>query len=165
VPVSRIPESKVVVPARLYREAERDLRFPVEVSATIRNPASVPLDATVLDISASGLRASIAEELAVGEPITVGIAGIGMVAARIARRDGHIYGCAFAEPITAAQVAAASAAAETVLAGRFAQLPAGHAATEPPIERWPGAVRLAIIGGGSLALWGVILLGGRALLG
>jgi hypothetical protein len=161
-PASRVEEPAMVVAAKLYRAAgERDERMAVALDATVRNPAAAPLDATVLDISASGLRAFIAEELAIGDAISVGLSGIGRVAARVIRRSGHEYGCQFLQPISPEKIAQALAA-DTVVQAPFAPLPTPVFDEED--DRLPVPLRLAVIVGTSLLLWTAILAAGWALI-
>ncbi|TVV72915.1 PilZ domain-containing protein [Sphingomonas solaris] len=137
-------------------------RIAIDRPSTVRPPARAPLDVTVQDLSSRGFRFVSAADLPIGTTVRVGLNGAGAQDARIVRRDGAAYGCAFLEPLSAARMATAFGAA-TVVKGAF-PIADNAVMPEPATEKWPGSVRLAILAGSSIALWAGLLAGAGAIL-
>lgn len=148
--------------ASVYRaEGSRESRVTTALGSTVRNERREPIDATILDVSTSGFRVRVGADLSVGDEITLGLAGLGMVPARVVRQSGQDYGCEFRTPVSS-QALAAALTADTLLEGRFAPLPLPG--DEPAIERWPAPVRLSIIIGSTVLLWAALIGGAYALI-
>lgn len=137
-------------------------RLPIQAGATVRDDSARPLDAEVVDLSTTGCLIVVDGVVAVPSDISIGIAGIGRVSARIVRRNGQRYGCAFDQPLSDAAVLAARAVQTVVpFAAAVEILPTGANDTEalPEFRRLPMRTRLFVIVGASLALWGVVVTG------
>lgn len=137
-------------------------RLPIQAGATVRDQNARPIDATVIDLSTTGCLIVVDGTVAVPSDISIGIGGIGRVSARIVRRNGERYGCAFDQPLSDAAVFAARAVDTVVPFALAAEpLPTGAAATEtlPEFQRLPMRTRLFVIVGATLALWGVVVTG------
>lgn len=137
-------------------------RVPITAGATVRDRSARPLDATVVDLSSTGCLIVVDGTVAVPSDISIGIAGIGRVSARIVRQTGDHYGCAFDQRLSDAAVLAARAVDTVVPFATAAEpLPTGATATMalPEFQRLPMRARLFVIVGASLALWGVIVTG------
>ncbi|TCP35923.1 PilZ domain-containing protein [Sphingomonas sp. BK235] len=66
--------------------------------------ARIALSITILDVSANGLRARISLPLAVGTLLKFSLPGSGEHHARIAWRDGEIFGCEFMKPLNSQEL-------------------------------------------------------------
>lgn len=133
-------------------------RRPVQAESTLRDGDSRPVDISIVDLSTSGCLIEGAGDLEVPSLVTVGIAGVGRVAARIVRRDGNRFGCAFVVPLAESVVAAANAT-DTVVHFPAAVLPTpnySELSTMPDPDRLPRPMRAAILFGGALAVWALI---------
>ena len=158
----------MAVTAKLYREARTAQRYPSELGSTVRR-GEEPVDATVLDLSTHGFSIEAAEELRVGDEISIGLSGIGRRTARVVWQEAGRFGCEFKQPLKHFEVADAFSAT-TVVAGPFdtpaeplrAAEPA--LAPEPNVVRWPLRSRFAFMVGASAALWAAILTGVHALI-
>ena len=152
--------------AKLYRETRAAQRYPSELDSTVRQ-GSDPLDATVLDLSTHGFAIEAAEELKVGENISIGLSGIGVRTARIVWQEAGRFGCEFKQPLQHFEVAGAFSAS-TVVAAPFAAQATAPAvvkfSVEPHVERWPLRSRVALMVSTSAALWAAILVGAHALI-
>ena len=140
------------------RQAER-LR--VQAGATLRDEQSRPIDADVIDLSATGCLIVVKSKLTVPSDISIGIAGSGRVSGRIVRGSGHRYGCQFDQPLADSAVLAARAVQTVVpFATPAESFPTGMTETPmPEFRRLPMRTRAIVIVGASLALWGVIVTG------
>lgn len=70
-------------------------------------PGGIDANVTVHNISISGLLLETGVDLSPGETLTLDLPEAGPVDARIVWRSQQLYGCAFAEPLTHAAIAAA----------------------------------------------------------
>jgi transcriptional regulator with XRE-family HTH domain len=77
----------------------------LETSGTL--PGGIDANVTVHNISISGLLLETGVDLEAGETLTLDLPEAGAVEARIVWRSQQLYGCAFAEPLTHAAIAAA----------------------------------------------------------
>jgi len=137
-------------------------RQPIVAGATVRDESARPIDAKVLDMSATGCLIVVDGVIAVPSNISIGIAGIGRVSAQIVRRNGSRYGCAFDERLSDSAILAARAVETVVPFATSAEpLPTGADMTEalPEFQRLPLRTRALVIVGASLALWGVVVTG------
>lgn len=135
--------------AKLYRSDDERLaeRVPVEVDATLRNPANEALDVILLDLSTSGFRCASSETLAPGASVTLGLPGLGVNSARVVWRSGNVHGCEFDAMIPPSAIAAAETA-QTVVRGAF---PA-QASTASTVAASPAPSRLAAEAAAAFAL-------------
>ena len=102
--------------ATLYDSRRSDERQAADVGATIRVDGS-PVDALIVNLSASGCLFVCSEPFEVGDTMSIGIAGVGRRPARIVRALGSRFGAEFAEPLTVVELrTAVSASDESVIA-------------------------------------------------
>lgn len=98
------------------------------------DPEGLAANVTIHNISAAGLLLETALVLAEGEQLALDLPEAGAVVASVVWRSEHLYGCAFAAPLTAAALAAAQLQgfAPGVPTGPLesAPLPAGAASGE-----------------------------------
>lgn len=146
-------------------------RMAIDRTSTLRTPERAPLDIAVLDLSARGFRFETRRPLPIGALVRIGLCGAGVQDARIVRHADGAYGCAFLEPLSAERMATAFTAA-AIVQGPFAVTgaAAAHAADTgadmaPDIERWPRGVRVALLLGTTVVLWGGLIAGARLVLG
>ena len=78
-------------------------------------------DVTVVDLSQTGARITCTAVLAIGDEISIGLSGVGARRAYVAWARGGDYGCAFEEPLEAAEVTRAFTSASVVRLGTPAQ--------------------------------------------
>lgn len=138
--------------AQLYRDARHGERYPVALEATLRDAGPVPFDAAIEDLSVSGFRVSAPAELTVGDEIAIGIAGIGVRKARVARSDGTVHGCEFLLPLTNPQLATALEAPPAELIPWPGNVSVTRVEAKP---MQPSVLQLTV-----LSLFGLLLVGG-----
>lgn len=139
----------------ILRVLDRASRRSVAINATVRYEGQ-PIDAEISDLSASGFRASVSANLEVGDRISISWAG-GMKQAIVARQAPDGYGCFFVSEISEHEVQAATAI-DTVVPLTVAQAPPrAEASVAPAVQKLDIRLRLAIILGGALAGWAVII--------
>ena len=85
--------------AQLYQNGREAERHRVEFDATLRDPAFLPLDVVIEDLSTGGFRVVTDANLPLAAEIGLGLAGIGTHRARIVWRSDGIYGCEFLTPL------------------------------------------------------------------
>lgn len=129
-------------------------RRPVGKTSTMRDANGAPSDVGVYDLSATGARILTAQRLARGSRVRIGLPGVGAVAATVVRGDAGGFSCAWARPLSDAQLDRAFG--ETVAQGGF------HAAVLAPaveaeVERLSLGLRVAAIVGAAALLWTGIL--------
>jgi len=135
------------------REAERRL---IHQDSTMRDLAKgAPHTVLVHNLSAEGLQLETPLDLALGTDVSVGLPGVGMRTLRVVRRDGNLYGCRFAKPVSPALLSQAFVASSVVEAP-FARLSTSPF-PEPSVRKWHPAIRLVLLLGGASALWALIL--------
>lgn len=107
-------------------EARVAERRSTAAASTMRMDGGEPVDVVVLDISQSGIRIVTAADLAIGQEISIGLAGAGVTRAFVAwRREDH-YGCAFELEMTPEDAAIAFSRAPVVRLGRtYQDVPVG----------------------------------------
>lgn len=81
--------------------------MPIDRAGTIRTSDQPPASIVISDLTRDGCRIEAPMPLAKGTPISVGIAGVGLVEAEVRWRDGASHGCAFVEPLKSGAVTAA----------------------------------------------------------
>ena len=86
-------------------------------ASTMRAIGTTPIDVVVIDVSATGVRIATSVPLAIGQEISIGLAGAGATRAFVAwRRDDH-YGCQFERPLEPDGAARAFSRAKVVHLG------------------------------------------------
>lgn len=111
------------------------IRFDAESPSTLRVPGGKPIDVTVDDFSRTGFLFLSDVDLPVGTLVSLGLSGAGSRAARIVRRRGQSYGCAFMAALSDDDIARAFKGQESVLADLSARLEARFRAAEEDRER------------------------------
>ena len=89
----------MAIAAQLYQDGREAERHRVEFDATLRDPAFMPLDVVIEDLSTSGFRVVTDTILPLAAEIGLGLAGIGTHRARVVWRSDGIYGCEFLAPL------------------------------------------------------------------
>lgn len=119
---------------RFYRAARRqELGRP----STLRADDGAPVDVLLEDVSTSGCRISGVPELAQGEAILIGLAGVGARLARVIWTEENRAGCHFDAPLSAEEFARTQQAG-TVVSGAFSvRAPAGPAPASPEPDLAP----------------------------
>lgn len=142
------------LPAQL--QLDRPYRVTFDRAATLRDASHKPIDVTVDNVSTTGCLVSTEADLPDNALVTIGIAGLGLRSARVARKDALRYGLAFLETANPAKVHAA-AEADTLASGAFAPLPFPPVQSPfTPDERFSSRSRLLLIVGASMALWSLV---------
>ena len=137
------------------RAAERQV---LDADATLRVDGR-PLDALIANISASGCLFVCAQPLAVGDTLTIGIAGIGRRPARIVRALDTRYGAEFEVPLTASDLSAALSAQREIVVPFPIGIVSPEGENDAPPSASPLAVpsRIAIIAGLTVASWAALI--------
>jgi hypothetical protein len=147
----------MAVSARLYQDLRGSHRHNVAVESTLRDGTLRPFDVVVEDLSATGVRVPAVTPLAPGALITLGIPGIGMCNARVARVDARGYGCEFLFPLSPDELADALVAvpADPIPFVPATAIAGGVPLPEPVTDRGrlPGPARAGIMVGLSAAGW------------
>lgn len=128
------------------------IRRSIDADSTLRAIKSVPMDATVSDLSETGVSVRVNAQLSVGTAISIGLPGIGAYPATIVRVAEDVYGCQFDRPIPPSAVATAFAATVVYVGGARPDDD-----IEPEPQRWPRPVRLAAYAFGAAVPWAIIL--------
>lgn len=92
------------------------IRFDADSPSTLRTPEGEPIDVRVEDFSRTGFRFVSDADLPIGTLVSLGLSGAGARAARIMRRKGDTYGCAFMKALSEEDIARAFTGQEHVLA-------------------------------------------------
>jgi hypothetical protein len=138
--------------------------------STFRDESRIPTDVLIKNLSQTGCLFQYDAEVPVGALISIGLADLGVHSARVVRVQDHEYGCEFLAPIGDADLATALAG-KNILQGSFewagapaqgpmVQVAGVQSASSSPAEsamRLPIRHRVAIIVGGTLLLWGIII--------
>lgn len=128
-------------------------RRPIGGISTLRDGAARPLDVIVRDLSPTGISLTCVAGLDIGDAVSVALPGFGSYAARVVRRNGDNYGCAFIEEPPVAAVLG-SFVRDTVVTMTVSVLPVPSVA-DP--DRWPLAARGWMILGLAVAGWGGVI--------
>lgn len=120
--------------------------------ATVRSASRIPLEVRLLDISTDGAGFETDRPLPIGTKITLGLAGVGQLKAMIVRQEGKLHGCTFDRAMSHVEVARAGRA-NTIPFPRAPEL----AIPEPYVENWPSRTKLAILVGGVVASWAIVM--------
>lgn len=133
------------------RQAERRQ---AEMPATVRADLREPIDVKVLNLSATGVAIETSRALPVGSTFHIGIAGVPLQQARVAREMAHGYGCEFIRPITEADVERAGVENTVLFPGE--RLPAPPY-PDPVIQLWPRRTRMTLAIAGAALAWAVTI--------
>jgi len=96
-------------------------RRPTKAASTMRAAGTQPIDVIVLDVSETGLRIVTPIDLAIGQEISIGLAGAGSTRAFVAWKHDGQYGCRFDRPLGSEGAALAFSAAPIVRLGATAE--------------------------------------------
>lgn len=151
-----------IVAHLLLDEAFRADREARDIDATVRSGSSGTYDALVRNLSVSGCLVEVQADLVEGDGLSIGVNGLGIVRAIVARRDGMAYGLSFLDELSAAQVVEAGRF-DTVVSLRPNQGPALET-TMPDPARWSRRRRASIIAGAAVIGWAGIAMALRLLL-
>ncbi|HEX7856078.1 MAG TPA: PilZ domain-containing protein [Sphingobium sp.] len=128
------------------------VRTQVDKASTIRTGDGVPLDVVIENLSHSGFKIECLANLAVGEEIALGLAGVGVRAAIVLWSNGSTAGCRFNDPISQAEMEATIAASTVIDASNvWGPLPSENAAV--PQRRYSTRRKLALVLAATLAAW------------
>jgi hypothetical protein len=112
----------------------------------------------ILDLSATGMLIETKADLATFEQLQLELPEVGPTVATVIWNSGDYYGCEFHQPLPTSAVSAA------LLRSPFDQTGESSAATaeeadeaELADDRFPLGLRLRVICGSALLLWGLIL--------
>jgi hypothetical protein len=84
----------------LRSDNRRAMRLDVRLSAGLRElGTSQKFEVDIIDLSISGFRCETSFTLRPGQNVFVSIPTLGALEAKVMRRDGFIYGCAFERPL------------------------------------------------------------------
>jgi hypothetical protein len=98
-------------------EGRAAVRRSTMAASTMRADGSAPIDVVVIDVSATGVRIATSVDLAVGQEISIGLAGAGSTRAFVAWKRGDQYGCQFERPLEPEGEARAFSQAQVVHLG------------------------------------------------
>lgn len=146
--------------ATLHRETRAAERHAVGLEGTLRDADRQPFDVSVIDLSVDGFRAVGEVVLAPGAAISIGLPALGARPALVVRAESGEYGCRFRQRLSAAELSSAVGAVVTAPIPFPAPARAGLLLETglPPIERYSGRTRAALIGGAVAITWGSMLL-------
>lgn len=130
-------------------------RRAIDHGSTLRTDDRRPIDVIVRDLSGDGLCIDTDHPLALGNTVSIGLVGIGSVAARVVRRTPSGYGCELLRPL-ARDVAQAAFQASPVVAGAFPSFLLPAAADGEPLS-WPLTFRVGLILAAAMLGWAGIV--------
>ena len=146
--------------AKIHRSERGYERRPIDIASTLRDRDWTAIDVVIEDVSQTGFRIQQGPELALNEPITLGLPGMGTRAASVVRKTSGGYGCEFHNALGVAELAAVLAGMSSVPIPFPKIRPEAFAAPamSPSLISYPRKVRML----GALALaaasWGVLVL-------
>jgi len=144
-----------IVAHLLLDEAFRADREARDIDATVRSGSSGTYDALVRNLSVSGCLVEVQADLVEGDRLSIGVNGLGIVRAIVARREGMAYGLSFLNELSAAEIVEAGRY-DTVVSLRPDRGPAFET-TMPDPARWSRRRRVSIIAGTAVMGWVGIL--------
>ena len=130
--------------ASLHDDSRSATRHPLDAAGTLR-ASEQPVDILIANVSATGCLFLCSEQLEVEAAVSIGIAGLGRLQARIVRAEGTRYGAEFTT--TVADSALSAALAKT--SGAVVPFPLWAPTTVvfdedvPDVEKLPRAARVA----------------------
>lgn len=106
---AHLDQQPVAVPGEANQRGAPRRALLLETSGILAgaDPEGLTANVTIHNISAAGLLLETALVLAEGEQLALDLPEAGAVVASVVWRSEHLYGCAFAAPLTAAALAAA----------------------------------------------------------
>jgi hypothetical protein len=120
------------------QDTRRAERRQADQPSTLRGTGSAgPQDSWVHDVSSTGMRIECRAELAIGDEVTVGLAGAGATRAHVVWKKGNEYGCAFEKPLSAEDATQAFQGSPVVRLHQFGQ---PSAAAQPPVDEETAAL-------------------------
>lgn len=147
--LARVRADEVVV-------GRRSERSRIHADATLRFSPNVPVDAVIGNLSAGGCLLETTLSLEVGSIVSIGVAGIPILRARVVRGAAGQYGCEFLQPLSLEQLKNAGKS-DTLHSGAFPDtfLPPFQ---DPVTELWPLRTRGMVLIGLTLTAWTAIAL-------
>ncbi len=147
--------------AKLFVAASQDGRGAdrrsLDAPATMRDATETPITVAVRDLSSTGVRFDCDRVLEIGQQIRIGISGLGVQAATIVHRNGG-YGCTFDRAVAPERLRAANVMDTVIPFDADAARPFMPAVVPAPaVEPYPRWVRVALLAGGSILGWWLIL--------
>lgn len=106
------------------------IRFDADSPSTLRTPDGIPIDVTVENFSRTGFRFVTEVDFPIGTLVSLGLSGAGARAARIVRRRGDSYGCAFMKPLTSEEAVRAFKGQDSILSELASALEARFVSAE-----------------------------------
>lgn len=91
----------MAIAAQLFVGGRRYERAAVDLDGTLRDTAWQPIDVEVVDLSVSGFRARLPVPMAIGDQVSIGIAGLGVNKAQVVRAEPGSVACRFARDLPA----------------------------------------------------------------
>ena len=145
--------------ATLHDPRRSDERQPTNVGATVRVDGN-PIDALIVNLSASGCLFMCSEPLEVGDILSIGIAGIGRRQARIVRSLDTRFGAEFDQTLTSSEIQTAVAASdESVISFPFfIANPLAHEQEIPINDKYSYRARLFIISLAAITSWFLVFM-------
>lgn len=150
-----------------YRVGRDSDRFALQRPSTARLEDGAPRDVAMEDVSQTGCRISGAPDLAAGDMIRIGLAGIGAQAAEVIWADDGMTGCRFDQPLSLADLEK-TRSAQTLVEGMFptftpAPLPSVASPAEelqieveqPRAPRLRFRARMVVLFAAALGAWGI----------
>ena len=139
-----------------HGEARRAIRRRTDAPSTLRGGATGPIDTFVHDVSRTGARIECTADLAIGDFVSIGLAGVGAIRAIVVWKREHQYGLDFVVPLDGEDAARAFAGGTVV----SLTPPARTEAPMPIDEQEDGVYAEAT---GWLSVLGFIMIAGTAL--
>ncbi|MEG3174714.1 PilZ domain-containing protein [Sphingomonas sp. RB3P16] len=155
------------VAVKMIRSGRHGRRLEVGMAATLRDGDLNPVDVDIEDISVSGFRMLTALPFDLGERFTIGITGLGMQSAVIARQFAEGYGCEFTESVSQSYI---DRLQEFGNPENIAQFSVGESLQDEQDDsaagdqRYPAKVRVAMIVGSATICWVLVLLAAKSVL-
>ena len=150
----------MAIAATLFDAAAADRRGAsrrsIDRNSTMRDLTDgAPHTVLVHDLSCDGLQLETSLDLVLGSEVSIGLPGVGTRTVRVVRRDGALYGCRFAAPVSPALLSEAFAASP-VIEVPFARA-SPDAFPEPYVRKWHPVIRIGLMLGLGIAAWAIIV--------
>ena len=151
--------------ASLHDDSRSAERHSTGADATLRIAEQYPVDVLIANLSTTGCLFLCQSPIEVEAVVSIGIAGLGRLPARIVRAEGTRYGAEFIVPLTAATISTALAGPSDSVIPFPLWAPTMIVSTDdaPASDKLPMATRVAIVSGLALVSW-IGLIGGLKLL-
>lgn len=132
-------------------------------TSTLRSVDGRPVNVHLEDLSVTGFKISADFELAPGETVAIGLAGVGVRSAQVIWAADGKAGCAFDQPLSSLELRETEEA-RTVIEGAFSSrlqpvplMDQDARAADPARPRLRARTRIAIVAIASLASWALFL--------